>query len=187
LLPSTNYFYRVYSVTEGALGGPAQNNVTTTAAGNISSTAAGGLWSAPGTWVGGVVPTSLDNVTIVNGSTVTIDTAAVAFTLTVGTGGAPATLQWEATTARTLTVGTNVIIGTNGTFQSATTGTQTGHVLSLAGNLTNNGVLDFSTNGNTAGAGITFTGATNNTFSGSGGTTDILGITVNKGTSSANA
>src|SRR6185295_2346205 len=91
LLPSTNYFYRVYSVTEGALGGPAQNNVTTTAAGNISSTAAGGLWSAPGTWVGGVVPTSTDNVTIVDSSTVTIDTAAVAFTVTVGTGGTPAT------------------------------------------------------------------------------------------------
>ncbi|MDT5156998.1 MAG: hypothetical protein QOH51_1355 [Acidobacteriota bacterium] len=183
--PSTTYFYRVFAVTEGALGGPAQNSVTTNAAGNISSTATGGLWSSTATWAGGVVPTANDNVTIVDGATVTIDTAAVAFTVTVGTGGSPANLQWEPTTARTLTVGANVTIATNGIFQSATTGTQTGHVLSVGADLTNNGVLDFSTNANTAGAGITFTSATNNTFSGTGATTDLRTLTINKGTSSA--
>jgi hypothetical protein len=183
--PSTNYFYRVYAVTEGALGGPAQNNVTTNAAGNISSTAAGGNWSAAATWVGGVVPTVNDNVTIVDSATVTIDTAAVAYTVTVGTGGAPATLQWEATTARTLTVGNNVNIATNGVFQSATSGTQIGHVLTVGADLTNNGVLDFSTSANTAGAVVTFTSATNNTFGGTGATTDLRTITINKGSSSA--
>jgi hypothetical protein len=186
VIPSTTYFYRVYAVTEGALAGPAQNSVTTNAAGNISSTAAGGNWSAPATWVGGVVPTGNDNVTIVDGATVTIDTAAVGFTVAVGTGGGlPAILQYEATTARTLTVGTDVTVATNGTFQSSTTGTQTGHVLSVGGNLTNNNVLDFSTNANTAGAGITFTGATNNTFGGTGALNDLRALTVNKGTSSA--
>ncbi len=94
-------------------------------------------------------------------------------------------VQYEATTARSLTVGSNVLIGTNGTFQSAATGTQTGHTLSLAGNLTNNNILDFSTNSNTAGAGITFTGATNNTFSGAGAMTDLRTLTVNKGTDSS--
>ena len=77
-------------------------------------------------------------------------------------------------------------IAPGGTFQSAATGTVTTHVLSLAGNLTNNGTLEFSTNGNTAGADITFTGASNNTFGGSGATTDIRTITINKGTSFAN-
>ncbi|HKE57766.1 MAG TPA: Calx-beta domain-containing protein [Pyrinomonadaceae bacterium] len=183
--PATTYFYQVYAVSEGALGGPAQNSVTTNPAGNISSTAAGGNWSAPATWVGGVVPTVNDNVTIVNGSTVTIDTAAVAFTVSVGTGGTPAVLQWEPTTARTLNVGTNVNIATNGTFQSAATGTQTGHVLTVGADLTNNGTLDFSTNANTAGADLTFTSASNNSFSGSGATTNLRTLTVNKGTSSA--
>ena len=185
VVPSTTYFYRVFAVTEGALSSAAQNSVTTNAAGNISSTAGGGNWSAPATWVGGVVPTANDNVTIVNGATVTIDTAAVAFTVTVGTSGTPATLQWEPTTARTLTVGSSVTIAGNGIFQSATTGTQTGHVLTVGGDLTNNGVLDFSTNANTAAAGITFTGATNNTFGGTGATTDLRALTVNKGSSSA--
>jgi hypothetical protein len=186
VVPITNYFYRVFAVTEGAVSSATQNSVTTPATGNISSVAAGGLWSVPATWVGGVVPTAGDNVTIVDGATVTIDTAAVAFSVTVGTGGSPAILQWEATTARTLTVGNFVSIAANGTFQSATTGTVTTHVLSVGADLTNNGVLDFSTNANTAGAGVTFTSATNNTFGGTGATNDLRALTVNKGTSSAN-
>jgi hypothetical protein len=186
VLPGTNYFYRVMAVTEGALSSASQNDVTTPAAGNISSTGAGGLWSSPATWIGGVVPIASDNVTIVDGATVTIDTAAAGFSITVGTGGAPAVLQFEATTARTLTVGSNVTIGTNGTFQSSSTGTQTGHLLSLAGNLVNNGTLDFSTNANTAAAGIVFTGSTNNYFSGTGPTTDVFALTINKGTAAAN-
>ena len=56
----------------------------------------------------------------------------------------------------------------------------------MGGNLVNNGTLDFSTNGNTAGTGITFTGVSNNTFGGTGGITNIRTLTVNKGTSNAN-
>jgi hypothetical protein len=100
--------------------------------------------------------------------------------------GTSGVLQFETTTARTLTVGSDVTVASGGTFQSASTGAQAGHSLSLAGNLTNNGTLDFSTSGNAAGAGITFTGATSTAFAGTGGTTDIRTLTINKGTSSAN-
>ncbi|MCU1268000.1 MAG: hypothetical protein JWM21_4318 [Acidobacteria bacterium] len=182
LSPSTNYFWQVYAVSEGALSTALSGSQSSGAPGNISSTAGGGNWSAAGTWVGGVVPSSTDNVTIVTGSTVTIDSSN-ALNLTIQSGGI---LQFEATTARTLTVGQAVTINSGGTFQSNPGGTQTGHVLSVGTNLTNNGTLDFSTNANTAGATITFTGAANNTFSGTGATTDIRGITLNKGTSNAN-
>ncbi len=80
----------------------------------ISSTAAGGNWSAPATWVGGVVPTATDDVTIVAGATVTLDVAASVASLTVAATGS---LLTSATTAYTLQV---------------------------AGSVTNNGVLDLS-------------------------------------------
>lgn len=192
LTPNTNYFYQVYAVSEGALSSALSGSQTTIAAGNIASTSAGGNWSSAATWVGGVVPTSSDNVTITGGSVVTIDTAANAYSVTIGQSAPPdsfgisgGTLRFEDATARTLTVIGDVVINNGSFFQSASSGTVTGHILSVGGNLTNNGTLDFSTNTDTAGAGITFTGATNTTFGGTGATTDIRTIAVNKGTSSA--
>src|SRR5882724_1843737 len=188
LNPSTTYFWQVLAVTEGALSSTLTGSQATSAPGVVNSTAAGGNWSTAATWVGGVVPTSGDNVTIVDGATLTIDTAASALNLTIGQGGfgvLQGVLQFEQTTARTLTVGKSVLITSSGLFRSATTGTVTTHVLSVGTNLTNNGVLDFSTNADTAGAGITFTGASNAAFSGAGATTDVRTITINKGSSSA--
>jgi hypothetical protein len=148
---------------------------------NITCTAPGGNWSSTSTWTGGVVPTAADDATITSGCSVTIDTAATALNLTVANGG---TLQYEDTTARALTVGSNVTVDTGGVFQSAPTGAQTGHTLSVGANLVNLGTIDFSTNTDTAGASITFTGASNATLN-NGGTLDLRTITVNKGTSSS--
>ncbi|HEV7508554.1 MAG TPA: fibronectin type III domain-containing protein, partial [Thermoanaerobaculia bacterium] len=178
LLGGTTYFWRVYAVNEGNTAFIASSQATATPTPNTSLGT--GLWSAPGTWSTGIVPTANDAVTIAAGTTVTIDTAAVAYSVSVA-----GTLQWEQTTARTLTVGTDATVQSGGTFQSNPAGTQTGHNLSITGNLTNNGTLDFSTNADTAGAIITFTGAGNTTFSGTGATTDIRQITVNKGTTPA--
>lgn len=180
LSPSTTYHWRVVANSDGALSAPLAGTQATSPPGNIVSQVVAGNWSDPATWVGGVVPAATDHVTIADGAVVTIDTAAVAFSLTVGTGGSAAVLQWEQAAARTLVVGTFVTIGSNGAFHSALGGTVTTHVLTVGADLTNNGVLDFSTNGDTAGAGITFTGAASNTFGGSGSVTDVRTLAVNK-------
>ena len=150
---------------------------------HITCVAPGGNWSSPATWSGGV-PTAADSVSIDSGCTVTIDTAATALSLIIFNGGV---LQYEETTARTLAIGDYVTVGVGGIFQSAATGTQTGHVLSVGGGLTNAGTIDFSTNTDTAGAGIVFTGAANTSLvnSGSLDLRQANGITLNKGTSAA--
>lgn len=183
LAPGTTYYFRVTANNEAsAPSGYLSGSRATTPAGEITSVQAGN-WSATSTW-GGAVPTSLDNVTIADGHTVTIDVAAVCNNLKVGQGTS-GILQYETVTARTLTAGDSVTITNGGTLRTGASGTVITHVLSVGGNLTNNGILDFSTNSNTAGADITFTGASRAAFGGTGATTDIRTMTINKGTSAA--
>ncbi len=199
LVPGITYFWQIAAVNEGSASAFITNSQPTNAAGNISSTATGGLWSATGTWVGGVVPTSGDNVTIVDGATVTIDMSPTVYTLTLG-GGTSGILQYDAT-ARTLTVGSNVTVSAGASFKSAASGstsTVTTHALSVGGNLTNNGTLNFSatagaggTTVNASGVNITFTMASDAAFDCSSSTAltnlrSSTGVTLNKGTSNAN-
>jgi len=197
LTPGTQYFYRVNALSEGAFGDEIALSATTHPAGNITSTSTGGMWSAPGTWAGAVVPSVGDNVTIVDGALVTIDNAASALSLTVGTTGslaenddykaaATATLTFEETAPHSLTVTQNVLVKSGGIFATFGLGNIIGHVLTIGGNLTNNGALDFSTNNNMAGANITFTGVSDNIFGGTGAVTDVRTITISKGTSNVN-
>ena len=176
LLPGTQYFYTVQAVTEGALSTAVAANATTSPAGNASCSGAGGNWSSTSSWTGGVLPGGGDTVTIGSGCTITVDTSASVLNLAVNSGG---TLEFESTTARTLTV--TFAVTNNGTIRSNATGTVTTHMLSVGTDLTNNGTLDFSTNGDTAGAELRFTGAANNSFSGTGATTDLRLLTVAKG------
>ena len=160
----------------------------TAAPGNITSTAVGGLWSVPATWDGGVVPTSGDNVTIVDGSTVIIDvTTATCLNLTVGQGTS-GILLYITTPASTLTVNGNATVAAGGTF-SAGVGTVTTHILNIGGkqasasgatgSLTVNGTFDMNT---TAGVVTNFFGRTDGTLSGTGTTADFFSMVGQKGT-----
>lgn len=185
LLAAVTYYWKVVAITEGGVSNAVSGSQVTQNPGSLTSNGTGGgLWSDPATWSGGVIPTATDSVTIKNGDVVTINMASTAYALLVGEG-ISGTLQFEATSIRTLTVVSNVTIAAGGIFQSATTGTTTAHTLYLGGNLTNNGTLDLSTNSNTAGANIEFTGPYNITFGGTGGTTNIRQLYINKGTNTS--
>jgi hypothetical protein len=182
LTAGTQYFYRINSISEGALSTDLTASATTLSVGNISCAGGGGPWSSAATW-GGAVPTISDNVRIPAGCTVTVDTAAAAYSITVNNLGL---LQYESSTARSLTVGSDVTIDAGGAFQTAPAGTVISHTLNLSGSLINNGTLDLSTNGNLAGAGIIFSnGAAEAAFTGSGAVTDVRAVTVAKGTQAA--
>jgi G8 domain len=146
-------------------------------AATLTSTSIGGDWSASSTWVNSIVPSSGDDVAIMVGAQVKIDADMSLQSLTIN-----GTLTFETNVARTITISGNVTINNGGIFQTGSTGIINTHALSIGGNLTNNGILDFSTSSNKAGAGITFTGANNTTFGGSGSRTDILTLTIDKGT-----
>lgn len=190
LLPTTAYRFTVYSYSNTCAGTgnlynvttPSFSEVTTLGAQTITSTGSG-LWSAPATWSNGFVPTNVDNVVIANGHTVTIDiTTATAATVTVNNGGI---LEYQTgSSARILTVGTDVTVDAGGTFRTSATGTSTSHSLSLGGSLVNNGSIDFHTNGTSAAATISFTGTADANFTlNAGSTTDLRAVTLNKGTS----
>lgn len=184
LNPNTLYYWKVFASTEGVLSNPLSDSQATLASPGTILSIASGSWSNTATWSTGTIPTFGDNVTISDNHTVTIDINAYCNNLTIGQT-TNSVLEFEQTNARTLSVNSDVTILESGTFRSNTAGTQTGHLLSLNGSITNNGILDFSTNSNTASAIIRFTGTSNESFSGNGSITDIKNITVNKGASFA--
>jgi hypothetical protein len=174
------YAQEVPAETRGPIkGAPAEASLTF-----IFSTASGGLWNSPSTWVGGVIPGPDDDVTISPGSVVVIDNPVTVASLTVGINGgfSPGVLTFHPSVGHSLRVIGNLTVSVVGILATPSTGTVTTHTITVGGNLTNNGILDLSTNGNLAGAGLVFTGASNNTFGGGGSQTNIRTITVDKGT-----
>jgi hypothetical protein len=98
------------------------------------TSAATGNWSAGATWVGGVVPTTLDDVVIASGHVVTLDVDATIITLR----GAAASTNWvEITTNRTLTcTGAIGILGKQATNAGGLVRiTQAGVVVNINSNL----------------------------------------------------
>lgn len=158
--------------------------IVSTSFSQITSTGIGGLWSDPLTWAGGVVPGATDDVIIADGTIVTIDQDVTIVNLTIGQG-VSGILEYEQLNARTCSLTGDATINDGAIFRSSINGTVTTHVLTTSGNIINNGSIDFSTNGNTAGTRIIFTGALNTSVTGTGIMTDVSAITVDKGTSAA--
>lgn len=145
----------------------------------------GGTWNAIARWSCGHVPLANDDVFVLNGHTVTIDTAAVAQNVTVNTGGI---LRFATAAARSLAVGNagaqgNVTIQTGATLDVDTASNVT-HALSLVGNLTNSGTLNLAPDANSL-CNTTFNRNGNQTVSGAGAYT-FNRIILNMGATNAN-
>ncbi|MBL7975322.1 MAG: hypothetical protein JNJ85_10440, partial [Candidatus Kapabacteria bacterium] len=177
------YFWRVHAISEGVIS-TALSGSQATATGTRTATSSGN-WSLTSTWSGGVVPTATDNVTVPSGITVTIDnTTATSNNLDVS-----GTVEFAATGNNTLSVMQNLLINSTGIVRTSATGTSTSNTLNIGsnqriegGNLTNNGTLDLHNNAGSAAAALVFMGAGNSVFNGTGSTTDVYTITLNKGT-----
>lgn len=140
LFANTTYYFRVVAVYEAeslALTG----SQATLAPGNFVSTTTGGLWGSTATWVGGVVPSTNDNVTIADGAIVTMDAAYTVNSLTLGQG-ASGILQWGST-SYALTVQNDVTVAAGGKLFAYTTG-GTGQTINVGGNFTNNGYVNLA-------------------------------------------
>ncbi len=147
-------------------------------AANITSTASGGNWNNVGSWVGGIVPLAGDDVTIINGATVTV-TAPVACTnitingtltlngggITLSAGGTwtnSGTFNPNQNAANTVTFGSGTFIaGTNPTtFYNLTINTTNPTdivtLVTSGAKINNNGTLALTNGIFQIGAGNTF-------------------------------
>ena len=153
-------------------------------AATIISTGTGGAWSNPATWVGRTVPVAGDDVTIVSGAMVIIDSD-----ITVGTLTVSGTLQFNELTPQVLTANNIITVNAKGILRSAPSGTVKTHQLIAQSSIINNGTIDFSSNLNETGVEIIFTGSGNAIFSCSDAVLTNLrktnGLILNKGTSAA--
>lgn len=180
LYSSSNYYWRVYAVTEGALSNVLSGTQATLAGGTFISVTSGN-WGTGSTWNAGTVPTGSDNVIIANGHTVTINVNASCNNLQIGqTVPNTSVLRiGNNATARTITVNGNITI-TTGASLTANTASLATHALSLNGNLTNNGTLNLAPTA-TSRCGVTFTNPYNTqTVGGTGTTNNFHTVNVNK-------
>lgn len=191
LLAGKSYLFRVTAATEADITKFATFSVSTLNAPAVLSTVTGGNWTSTSTWANGVVPSAGDSVVIVDGATVTIDgITPICHAVRVGTGTS-GVLNYDATTASTLTVNGNVYVATGAVFDAGS-GTLTTHNLRLGGSVATflgegslvvDGTADFNT---TAGVTVNFFGTINAKISGTPTLLDFRAVVLNKGAVSAN-
>ena len=181
--PSTTYYWRIFAVTEGRLSSAATGNATTLSAGNKVSRVANGNWSSNNSWSPSGVPTATDNVTILNGHTITINSNSTCNNLTIGEGSSGSLVIGDNSTSRSLTINGSLTINNGGSFIPGTTNAT--HTTAISGNIINNGTLNFRATANRL-VNTTFNNNNNQTISGTGATTNFNLITLNMGNSSSN-
>jgi len=131
-----------------------------------------------------LIPTSsAQYITIQTGHTITIDASVSASTISID---GSATLTFDGIAVRNVTVQGDIIVAnTLGSFITQSAGSFV-NTLTITGNISNQGTLDFSRGGTTLVCDITFNKNGNQTITGTGTTTRFNEMNVNMGTSNAN-
>lgn len=160
------------------------DNIDLVSQGSVTSNGTGGgPWSSGSTWTGGNAPAANDNVIIRDGDQVVLDTDADVKNLAIGEG-ISGLIEFDPVNDRRITVQNLLAVSTGATFTAGAAGTGT-HELVVAGDLSNDGTLDFSTNAGQGVVNIKFNGPTDQSFVGFGPVTDITSVTVSNVTSTA--
>jgi hypothetical protein len=184
LVPNTTYYWRIYAVTEGGVSNVLAGSQSTSGAPNDTS-ATSGLWSNPTTWKSGGVPTSITNVVIADGHSVTIDKNFTVNSLSIGMGTSGILRFGNDNTPRYDTVITGVTVNSGGTLDVSTSSNTNGHLLVVGGDLINNGTLNLATDADSK-VRLEFNKNGSQVINGSGGLTKVYRMTLNIGSSSNN-
>jgi hypothetical protein len=171
--------------------------VVPSGAGTVRTSGLKGHWSSDTTWVGGILPGATDTAVIADADTVTLDvdtSAHVTIAKLVigdGTSGALRTSDRKVTS---LTVTGDVVVSTGAAFRVQTRDTSYKsdllHTLTLYGNITNNGTVDFRLGSTSvspqtlAAMNVVFTGTQNSIVTMNGGYTtsqnEFNSVTIDK-------
>ncbi len=173
-------------------------NVSAQSVGDYRSNATSMNWNAASSWQRWNGSTWVSNpsqgypgqntgtgaVTIQNGHSVVLNVSPSQNigSLAIGSGSSGSLVFGNNNSNRSLSVSGNVTINNGGSLTTVGNG---GNNLDVAGNLINNGTLDFNTGSSSAD--ITFNGSDNQQLSGSGSTTDLNTVNIdNAGTTGHN-
>ncbi len=170
LSSGTTYMWKVHAVSEGQLSNPLNGTQATLPKIPIKSIA-NGLWSNTATWDCACVPTTNDDITISDGTTVTVDMNASCDDIFIGEGATGNLVIGNNATSRIMTIRGTTTIRTGGTFQSDNVNAAT-HQLWIRGNIINNGTTNLSP-GSGSNTRSYFFRVGNQTISGTGATTNF--------------
>ncbi|HET6225025.1 MAG TPA: fibronectin type III domain-containing protein, partial [Bacteroidia bacterium] len=182
LVANTTYYWKIYAVTEGKLSAELTGSQATLPPGTITAIAST-AWNVNTTWDCTCIPSGGDNVVIPNTFNVTLVSDQACNDLTIGSGASGSLTIGNSLTARTLTINRNLTINNGGTLTTGATAAT--HLISITGNIVNNGTLNLAPTA-TRIANVTFNKNGSQTISGTGGTTRFNRMTLNMGTSSSN-
>lgn len=171
----TSYLWNIYAVSEGKLSTPLSGSQATLPKAPIKSVITG-LWSNLAVWDCTCVPTTNDEVTISDGTTVTIDINASCADIYVGEGTSGTLILGNNTTARTMTVRGTMTVRNNGTFQTDNVNTAS-HLFWIKRDIVNNGTLNLNPSTGSSARSIFFRSG-NQTISGTGSTSNFGGLVL---------